>query len=64
MSLSPIIIILSIEIEKNLSEAKKPLEDNVKELKNLGKKREISDKVRKAKIVFNTRGKINKKESL
>ena len=27
------------------------------------KKKEISDKVRKAKFVFNTRGKINKKES-
>ena len=34
-----------------------------KELKHPEKKKEISDKVRKAKFVFNTRGKINKKES-
>ena len=50
-----------MDIEKSLNDAKKPTEENTMELKNLKKKKGISDKVKKAK--FNARGKINKKES-
>ena len=52
-----------MDIEKSLKDARKPVEESAKELKHPEKKKEISDKVRKAKFVLNTRGKINKKES-
>ena len=52
-----------VDIEKSLKDSRKPVEESNKGLKHPEKKKEISDKVRKAKFLFNTRGKINKKES-
>ena len=52
------------DTEKMLKGAKKTLEGQTLEGKRFEKKKEISDKVRKNKFIFNKRDKINNKESI
>ena len=54
-------------IERVVTETEKMLKDaldrSIMKDRRLEKKKEISEQVRKTKFVFNTRGRINKKES-